>query len=274
MGRIMENQHQIMYEFSDFELWYLFSLMSPSAVIGFRNPVAGMLLEDMFPIVQEVSYSLLDRDLIYVDVVGGEIRIRDPLSLFIKAVAAPQHTILLGHKLEDSEKEKIRSINFRNNNIIVLDEHVNGLFRLDVVASNDVLSSILEPFVDRVFWAPDSDRFLIPQDDLVLIHDRVKAGAIDQAEAVLLSTTGDDRSKKHFLDTVQRAPVRFSLVAFLDRDKPRSKRVDGFSIVAGEQYIWLMEIVDEEQKVVSVSKISLKDLNKKIQSFLVTMLGG
>lgn len=269
----MEIPNQTNLRLSSYELWYLLSLMPPVTVIGLHNPVAGMLVEDIFPLVQEASYSLLDRDLIHVDA-EMHVSVKHPLSEAIQTLASAHHTLLVGHKLQGESIETTRTFNFDNNNVVLLEESVDETCRIEVVHRDDILPVVTEVFVDRVFWAPDTDSLMMDHDTLVRMQEAIGTGKLDQLEGFLQSIDGDGQSKDHFLDTLQNAIIRFSFVAFFDRDKPGNRRVDGFSIVAGKQYIWLMEIVDEEKKVVSVSKISLKDLNKKILSFLVAMLGG
>lgn len=269
----MKNNSQTITNLSKHELWYILSLGSSGTVIGFRNPVIGMLTEDMFPLVQEASFSLLDRDLIYADS-NNSIKIKDGLDRLIIALTEPHDTILVAFRLNNDQRERVRSFNFKGKYIVLLEELVDGsyLFR-EIESKDDLLSLVAEPFSDKVYWSPDTDPFYLPQDKITLIQQLADVSKINEVKIHLESAKGDEQSKAHFLETLQNPTVRYSLISFMDRNNPQKNNVDGFSIISGEHYVWILEIVDEAEKIVRISKITLKDLNKKFSSMIPLSLG-
>lgn len=262
----MDAQTQSTFNFTEYEIWYLISLIPQATVIGFRNPTTGMLVEDMFPIIQEASFSLLDKDFIYADS-NNELKIRDDLGSLIRTLVAPQHTWLTAFRLNYDQKELVRSFNFKGTHMVLLEEIIDGSYLLQEIESKDrVFSLITEPFSDKVFWAPDTEPLYFSQNELEEIQQLSDAKNMDEVKAALEATKGDEQSKTHLLETLQAPRVRYSYIRFMDRDNPQKNNIDGFAILAGEHYVWILEIIDEAKKLVQVSKITLKDLNKKFTS--------
>lgn len=262
----MDAQLKITFNFTRYELWYLISLVPPTTVIGFRNPTAGMLVEDMFPLIQEASFSLLDNGFIYADS-NNQLRVRDELGSLVHALAAPQHTYLIAFRLNNDQKELVRSFNFEGKHRVLLEELVDGSYLLQEIESNDhLLFLVTEPFSDKVFWAPDTESLYFSQKEIEEIQRLADAKNMDEVKAALEVAKGDEQSKTHLLETLQAPRIRYSFIRFMDRDNLQRNNIDGFAILAGEHYVWILEIIDEAKKLVQVSKITLKDLNKKFTS--------
>ena len=259
---------------SRYELWFLLSHTTPATVVGFRNPTAGLLVEDTFPLIQEASFSLLNKDLIYVDV-NNQIKIRDNLGTLLHTITTPQHTVLIAFQLNDDKKEKVRSFNFDGIHTTFLKELTDGSYNISQLESKeDLLSQVTEPFSDKVFRAPDTKPLHFLQDDIVLAQQLFEGSKVDEAKNYLDKARGEESSKLHLLETLQNPSIRFSLIGFMERNNPQKNYINGFSIVAGERYVWLFEIIDEKEKIVRVSKIALKDMNEKIISMMPFSTGG
>lgn len=258
----------IQVQFSKYELWFLLSQVAPTTIMGFRNPMLGMLTEDIFPLIQEASFSLLDKGLIYTDS-NNQLKIRDEIGSLIHTLVAPQHTWLTAFRLNYDQKELVRSFNFKGTHMVLLEEIIDGSYLLQEIESKDRLFSLItEPFSDKVFWAPDTEPLYFSQNEIEEIQRLSDAKNMDEVKAALEATKGDEQSKTHLLETLQAPRVRYSYIRFMDRDNPQKNNIDGFAILAGEHYVWILEIIDEAKKLVRVSKITLKDLNKKFTSLI------
>lgn len=254
-------------QFSKYELWFLLTQMHPVALIGFRNPMAGVLTEDMFPIAQEASFSLLDKDLIYAE--EGKIKMRDDIAKMVSSIAAPIHTILIGQRIGDTPKETTRSINFNGSQIALLEELVTGNYIIKIVdTKEDLMDLLIEAFSSSIFWSPDTDSLTVPQDKIVFMQNLNREISHKEAEEIMRAMEGDEQSKKHLVETLQSPKIRYSFVMFAYRNDSRKNSVQGFSVTAGERYIWMMEIADEAKKNVSVSKTTIKEINKKINMLI------
>lgn len=254
-------------ELSNYELWYLLSLETPTTVIGFRNPVIGMLTEDMFPIIQEVSFSLYDHGVIIVDG-NSQITIKEPLAKLLHCIATPTTTLLLAYRQNDNQKENIKSFHFDGNQVVLLEEMNNGSYRIKGFENSDELKTLLsEPFLDKIFWAPDTGSLYFSRDAMTEMQKAIEDGSVKDAKEYLEQATGDEPSKVDFWNTVQSPMIRYSLVGFMDRNDFHKSNVNGFSVIADEHYVWLLELTDDEGQACA-SKVTLKDLNKKIGSLL------
>lgn len=259
----MDAQTQSTFNFTEYEIWYLISLMPQATVIGFRNPTTGMLVEDMFPIIQEASFSLLDKDFIYADS-NNELKIRDDLGSLIRTLVAPQHTWLIAFRRDSNQRELVRSFNFDMNRAVLLEELDEGSYFLQEIESKDRLLFLsAEPFSDKVFWAPDTEPLYCSQSKAEEFQRLADVKEMEEVKKVLENVQGDELSKTHLVETLQTPKVKYSYIRFMDRDNSQRGSVDGFAVLAGEHYVWILEIVDEAKKLVRISKTELKDLNKK-----------
>lgn len=269
----MDTQAKTTFKLTSYELWYLISLVSPATVIGFRNPMTGMLVEDMFPLVQEASFSLLDKDLIYADS-SNQIKIKDDIGHLINVITKPQHTYLIALRINHDQKEMVRSFNFQEKHAVLLEELADSYYSLhEIESKDDLLSRATDPFLDKVFWAPDTDPLYFSQEEIATIQQLADRSETIEIQKHVETAKGDERSKIHLLETLQRPLVRYSCIRFSDRNDPKKNAVDGFSVLAGEHYVWILEIIDETENTVRVSKITLKDLNKKTESLFPFFLG-
>jgi len=229
----------------------------------------GVLVEDMFPLAQEASYSLLDRDLIYVD--AGKVKIKEGLSELIQGLGIPELSILTGFKINNSPKEIVRSFNFDRGRIILLEELVDKTYVIsNLDTKEEMLGIFTEPFLGKIFWAPDdTDPLLTTEEKIVELQNLSSSAAnVDEIQNTLKIIEGNEQSKGHFLATLQNPILRCSCLGFTNRNNPHTNDVQGFSVIAGERYVWLLEIADEDEKIVRVSKSTLKDINKKFNAML------
>ncbi len=253
----MNIQTNTAYQLTKYELWYLISLTPQTTVIGFRNPTAGMLMEEIFPLIQDASFSLLDRDLIFMDT-NNNMRVKEGLDRLIDSLTSALHTILIVFCFANEKKETIRSFNFREGYSTMLEETENGHYQLTELSKEEMFSLFTEPFSDKVFWPPDTDPLYFSQEDISLMQGSESKSPIHDIE----------ESKLNFLETLQNPLLRFSCMIFWERNNFKNNTIDGFSVIAGSRYLWILEVVDDTKKVVCASKNSMKDFNQRIRSLI------
>lgn len=257
---------------SSYELWYLLSLNSPATVIGFKNPMLGMLKDDLFPLIQETSMLLMDKDIIYVDS-NNQIAINKPYSVLVSALTNAHSSILVGYRKQGTRQDLTKSFNLSNDNAVFLDETPDGSsYRLQTVRSkSELLDLIFLPFNDMMFWGPDTEAIYYSQDNLSKVYNLLDMKDFEGVESLLAEIDGDKRSVTNFLETLRKIKIKFSFVNFINRNDPQHGDVIGFSVIGGEQYIWLLEIIDKNG-LTRISKTTLKDVKNKANS-LIPMKG-
>lgn len=256
----MENQLIL----TDTELWFLLSKISPVTVIGFRNPMIGLLFKEISVIASTALSALSEKELITVNS-QGQVVMNQQLNGYIDCLAHPVYSYLLSYRVEGSSHETIRSFHYSSKKAILLEELPNDAYLIkQIETKQSMIAMILEPFLDRVFWAPDSDPFHIGQDKLLAIQAAVAKGDTKTAKHKFEGVTGDKLAKQHLIGAFQNPKVNLSFVGFLNRNETKWATVDGFAIIADERYIWLMEIVDEKRNTICVSKASTRDLENKV----------
>jgi hypothetical protein len=260
------------YYLSKYEIWFLISQYPFISIIGFKNPVEGYLIEDLFPLIQEASFSLLDKGFIYIDQ-DHKIKLNEDIKRLLEVIATAEHTLLIAYKIGLDKKEIIRSFNFHGNIIVALKENDEDSYLLcEVNSKDDLVSIVIEPFLNKIFWSPDTEHFLISESNLTLVHRAMEKSYLDEAKTLLDKANGDKQSKTDFFETLQSPSVRFSLLEFKRWKDPQKNQINGFSVLTDERYIWFLELVDLIEKSVKVSKITIKELKKKIFSITSSML--
>lgn len=260
----MSNNHII--QLSKYELWQLLSYQAPAVVIGFRNPMLGLLQEDIFPLVQECTLSLIEKKLIEIDI-NNQIKLNEKIAPLIQTLTSPEHTLLIGSKLNATKGDIVQSFNFSGNQIVLLREVDHELYSIQEISSQkELLSLILEPFSQKIFWAADSDPLYFSQDSMTMMQKSVESGDLNEAKKQIDLSKGDEQSKAHFWASVQHPAISSSLVWFFNRNNLQKKNVDGFAVIADDRYLWRIDVVDEKDKTVRVSKNTLKELSNVISA--------
>jgi hypothetical protein len=242
----------------------LLAKISPCSVIGFQNPMIGILNEDIFPLVQESTLSLVDKDLIQVD--GNNlIQIAEPLNSYINTISAPITTVLVGLRLKNNKNQTVQSYQFSGHEIILLDVISDFEYRISKLTSKEELvSRICAPFTANIFWAPDSKDLYFTQSLWEMIQHNLEIGHLGKAKELLDSTDGDTESKSHLFNTLKTPMINFSFVGFFNRNDASQKYVDGFAVICDDRYVWILEMVDEKKQIVKIAKTTLSEINRKI----------
>jgi hypothetical protein len=255
-------------ELSQYELWYLLSQQTPVIILGFTDPTQGYLTEDLFPLIQESSQALIDKDYISLNE-QNQIVINPKIRQLLTTITSPKHTIVIGCKLDEGEKEEVQSINISNDKVVLLKRQSEHAYILKEIQSRiDLLSIASIPFINKIFYAPDTENLEMSQDALTDIQDHVQSGDLDKARALLEQVGGDSDSKDHIWMALQNPQIKFSLVGFFNRDDTQKERVDGFSVITDQRYLWMIEEVDENRHLARVSKSTLKMLKNKIDGLI------
>jgi len=266
----MNNESQVI-NLSEFELFSLLSHVSPSTVIGFQNPVSGRSTEDVFPLIQEATFSLVDKDLITFNS-DNQIKIEGRLECFIRTISDPQHTILVAFRQNGSKENIIRSFHFCSPLAISLARIDDITYALEEIKEKDeIISYALQPFNSKMFWAPGTEPLYFSQASVTAMQQALENNAMEEAQKHLASAEGDEQARTHLWTTLQNTLINFSFITFYDRKDASRKYVDGLSIIADDRYIWVFEICDGKKSRVSASKITLKTLREKILGKIPSM---
>jgi hypothetical protein len=246
------------------ELWFLCAQFSPAFVIGFPNPMIGFLTSEIEIKTQEAISSLIKKQIISIN--NGKIKIDEGIKTLISVIAISDHVFLISYKENNSVQVKTSSFHFNNKRTVHLEEQENGQYLLQLVTFEDyILSLCTKPLQENIFWAPDSNPLYFHDGFINSLHELVSAGNIEEASKKLMGVDGDRITKLHLLETLQNYKASISLIGFYQIDGSRNEYVDGLSILAGERYLWLFELIDEKDKLVRASKISLKELKKRVE---------
>lgn len=250
-------------KFTEEELWFLFTILSPGAIIGFRNPMLGLVANEIQDRTQVAIKSLLEKQVISFnnDFLEINSELRDSLII----VSSPTDSLLFGQEDYDSRQKKILSIHFSNQHAVLLEQQEGGLYSLQKVSSpKHILSLITDSLLLRIFWAPDSDSLYLKESCIKGIHEKLLKKNIEDARKQLMEVDGDSKTKIQLFEVLKSPKVSISLVGFYHRNDIQKGFVDGLTILVGERYLWLFELVDEKAKFVRASKVSLKELENRI----------
>jgi hypothetical protein len=257
--------------FSNQELWFLLSQFSPSTVVGFPDPMLGLLANEVDEIIESVMASLEQKKKITVRS-NGNVQIENSLRKAVHTIAAPCHSILFNYKQKGDARENVASVHISQNYAVLLEEKEDRQFSLQEIDKNDdIFSFFLKPLTPFIFWAPDSGAVYINQSSIKAMYENIDKGLIEEAHFQISTARGDQASKLDLISALQHPEVNLSLVVFCERNNPKKSFVDGISIIAGDRYLWILELIDEKDHMIRATKVTVRELKNTVKLRLPTL---
>lgn len=251
------------FYFSKHELWYLISQKPPASVIGFQNPMIGLLANEIVDITEASIQSLTKKQ--FVSFNNDHLKINSCLDDLLSIIISPKHSLLFGYKENGSTQVKVLTFHFGIEQTVLLKQEGDDLYTINPIPSEQHIISMITNFLLNVFWSPDSAPIFLDESFMEILFNLISAGRIEDAKNQLMLVEGEQNTKVHLLETLQDNVTSLSLVGFYQRNEIEHGYVDGLSIIAGNRYLWLFELVDEKRKIVRASKVSLRELKNKIE---------
>jgi len=162
-----------------------------------------------------------------------------------------------------------RSYNFTSNSIVALYHQGADQYAIGPVENHkEIHEFLLEPLITTVYCDRSEQPIVVSEKILTRAKSQIEAGQKAKAKSTLRDSfpTGDQLDR--FIQALSNPITRLSLIAFLRRDRPGSNDTKGFSVIAGDQDIWLLRPTNNELNYVQVSSISKMDLEHLIPTFL------
>lgn len=226
---------------SAIDLWFLFSLHSPSVIIGLTNPVAGYLKKDIVAIKKEKERDLLIKG--FLTKVGDEITISSELNHFIISIANARHTFLI-IRSENGQKE-ITSLHFGEKDIVRLSTCNQETYELETVTDHpQYLDYILNTLPNKrkklnLDVKYDTEfikgiRVKKKQNSIADIHDQIETMGVSKDV------------QEPLINLFSNPAIGLSVVAFLDRNNTLKNIVKSYAILSDKKNTLLMEPVGKD----------------------------
>lgn len=255
-------------QFTALELWFLFSKYSPTVIIGLPDPTLGFLTNDIQEISNQVQKSLIAKKIVEPEYNQGW-KIREPIDKWVRDIAAPTHTILIVRR-NRNKPETTFSYHFSQRQVIGLFEHEKGHYSIDPASNPQLIVELLmEPMMANIYIERDESSIEISSKDFEEIRVRIENGNIAEAMK-LASPLMEDEKFDRLAKTISDPVTRFSVLTFLNRNQKERQETKGFSVMAGEDDIWLFRAKGRELRKIQITSILKPELEDTIKRFIPT----
>lgn len=247
--------------YSPEELFALASLLGGELLIGFPDPFAGWLMEEITDAVQKAERTLAERGHLSI-LENGRVVMDVVAAALVGAVANPQAVILLT-SASPSQHPLQLGFYIRPPLTVLAESENQGWLLRPVSTPEGVLERI------RSVWQIGSQRsvrapaFALPEDALDLARERIPQGK--QAVQECLQQSGVSTSAAAALAQTLTSPWRNGALIAVQR-RGASWEVDGLGMLQGENGLWILRTVARQQaRWVELSPCSAKRLAEEIE---------
>ena len=256
----MKNDFQQSQYLSSKELWFLFTQNAPAIIIGFSDPTLGRLNTEIKKMSQHAQESLIAKKIIEPEHSNGW-KVREPIGAWIRNIASPMHTIFVARRDGDMP-EVARSYHLMQNQIIGLFEQKMDTYAISPVENAEVIVNFLmEPLMAKIYIEHDESPAEMSSKDFERVRALIEKGRTTQAKKILGNSLLTEDRFERFSKSISDPVTRFSIVAFLNRHQMGTTQTKGFSVIAGEDDIWLFKPKSKDMlsiQIASVSKVGLE----------------
>ena len=250
---------------SNYDLWLLFSRLGPSTVIGFKDPTRGMLYNEINKFRAKAYQNLLSQELIQ----GPEdnFTIDETLLQLIKSIIFPKKVIIV---TSQSEKRSVVVDNYYFSNNSIVNLRTSDLENFQISMSEK--DKIFNPLLDSISYLPeeaDSSVYIISE-QVILDITKFNYDLIQNETFQSLNNSGlNEDSILEFHQLLTQPHKSYSVIMFDNLNQKKFVSLRGFTLLANNTRICVLEPVDGKKSNVKVSWASKTSLSEKINTLLL-----
>jgi len=262
----MKNNTQQSQYFNARELWFLFNKYSPAIIIGLPDPTLGFLTSDIQEINQRARNSLIAKKIIEPEHNQGW-KIREPVDKWVQDIAAPAHTILVVRR-EGVMPESTASYHFTQGRVIGLIELEKDKYMIDPTPNPGLIVELLmRPILTKIYMERDEPPFEISSRDFEKMRTQIEKNRISQANKMAVPLM-EEKKFDRLAKAISNPVTRFSVLTFLNRNQAGTQETRGFSVIAGEDDIWLFRAKSKDLLTIQITSVSKPELEDTIKRFV------
>lgn len=237
-------------------------------MLGFKDPVQGLVIEDMIKQSDFAFKGLVERGLIRGNR-PDQFEIAPAVSKLVVGIHQPIHTVVCGIQREPTEPTTVCAYHYKFDSIVVLQELEKTKYKISKAESWDAIKqSLISPLGNKSSSVDDGTLMRISRSRLEEATLLVKDRKMNKAESLFHHADLDHKTITDFLTALGRAQVRMSMMVFYHRQSPQRQITKGFSVIAMTPRIWLLEQLGSQLDIVNVRQISKEKLEKRIENIL------
>ena len=249
------------------ELWFIAQNIGPGIMIGFKDPTEGLLTTQKKELVELAKISLTEKQII-TEVDDAHYIIDDEVGESVRGLLNPKHTLLTGF-VDNLSNVHVCSFNFVDEKIFVLDEVNTGEYKLHWNFDRGEISrELLENLGQKIFMYKEDVSFNASETTISAARELISKNDLKGAQALFMGQNIQESYINSFLDAQQNLQKSFSFVLFKNRNNPDRSKVNGFAVLISKMNLWILELVNEQEKISKVRQISKQQLIKRFATLL------
>lgn len=235
--------YRMMIRLRSEELWYLFNLYSPTAVIGIENPYTGRLVEEIKISEQFALNELLSKNIVHL-ADGKTLEFTDPLvKSMVETCLRPDQCLWL--TVSQGGQKKIVSqhwVYFSEGQIVDILREGDQAYWLTDVRDGEVLAQYLKEFL-----SPDTKddaagaEFVLEQTAFDVATKAIDSGNAAAGKKILASAGLNNLSIKGLLSALGEEGRSMIAVNISNASHPQQSHMQGLGYLASRSGGWLMK---------------------------------
>lgn len=245
------------------ELWFLLLRHDIDMVLGFANPVRGMLVQDILLLMERTTASLQDKGIIELS--QDDILIRQDVAALLFVIASASSPLLCIRRTSDGEQ--VRSYYSSGLKIVEIAIDDGQTCTLSSITTRDaVVDSIIATFKYKMAFAPESPPIHLTHDTYEVMKNMEKFD-YKQVSEIQTATVPE-----HVWEDLHQSMIHSTegLVLLTDEnDKlPDPVSLNGFSLFYSGAYLWCVEAASHSEYMYRASQVSKSQVKERILRML------
>ena len=248
------------------ELWFLLTLFAPSLVIGFRNPTAGLLRDEILTLRKKLSEELVTKKIIQRE--KNDVKIIAPLHSYCWQMTHAEKVLLITLKIENESTTTLAV--YPASDQIVVSMTSQGVSEYEVFSASqeEILAMITGVTREASDVSPvGSAWFNVEQEKVIRAHRFIEEDKVDEA-VNLVRNTSFALLWEQYVDTIKKPAITCALVEFFNLQSISDMYTAGFSFVLEKKNCWIVEPSGEDPQLASIRKTSIHAIQQRIQNAL------
>lgn len=256
---------------SQTELWFLLLQFGPGVVLGFKDPTQGLLAKEINELGNQCFNSLHQRNLVQ-GIYPNQLRMDPKVSELIKGIHRPLHTVVCAAQQEPTAPTIVCAYHYTVHSIILLQEIGARMYNVSKTRSwGAIRQFLIAPFKDELPNADQGAPYRVSIEKLDVLRNSLAHGDNNSAQILLKDSGLESEDLTALLSALKNSQLKMSLLVFYHRQDPERQITKGFSVLAHERRIWLLELVGTQSDVASIRTISRGKLVERIRNILPRM---
>lgn len=251
------------------EFLYLINFFNFSFIIGFKSKYFDKSDNSIAYGKENVQKRLIKNKILIQD--GIEIKINETILANLRTITSPRHCLICAQQ-SGKGKERNSSLYFgKKATKVLLTEPRKDSYQVEELDDIADISPRMLGLPDDQHWKVDPKaQLILDEKDFNQFRSwaqKKQIGPIKEKFKILKIDLGN-HLRTSFIKALGQPSYHASLVFIRNVDQPQKSSVGGFALLASDEMLWLLEVIEKEKISVKIQTADLKLIEQKVNKLL------